>query len=165
MRSVAETPSEPIDYAALTAAYGSLLGAVMLAARNRRSAAEPLGAVELAATGAATFALAKLIVHEKVETWLRQPFVAEGPDGRHPRGTRLRYAVGELLTCTRCMGAWSALGLTALRTASPPAGRVMTNVLAASAMNDFLQAGFSWMCGRANRAEADPQPVARRTAA
>ena len=36
---------------------------------------------------------------------------------RKPKGRRLRYAVGELLTCTRCMGAWSALGLVALRAA------------------------------------------------
>ena len=36
--------------------------------------------------------------------------VEEGDDKR-PKGRRLRYAVGELMTCTRCMGAWSALAL------------------------------------------------------
>ncbi len=64
---------------------------------------------------AATFALSKLVVQEKVETWVRQPFLEERADGKRPRGRRLRYAVGELLNCTRCMGAWSALGLVALR--------------------------------------------------
>ena len=52
----------------------------------------------------------------------------------------MRYAVGELLTCTRCMGAWSALGLVALRLHSPAAGRTVATVLAASAGNDVLQA-------------------------
>ena len=70
---------------------------------------------------AATFALSKLLVHEKAETWLRQPFLEESAEGRRPRGRRLRYAVGELMNCTRCMGAWSALGLVALRVHSPPA--------------------------------------------
>jgi hypothetical protein len=102
---------------------------------------------------AATFALSKLIVHEKAETWLRQPFVDESSDGKRPRGRRLRYAVGELLNCTRCMGAWSALGLVALRLYSPAAGRTATAVLAASAGNDMLQTAFTLMCARANAAK------------
>ena len=40
--------------------------------------------------------------------------------GTRPRGRRMRYAVGELLNCTRCVGAWSALGLVALRLHPPP---------------------------------------------
>ena len=67
---------------------------------------------------AATFALSKLIVHEKVESWIRQPFVEERPSGRRPKGRRLRYAVGELMSCTRCTGAWCALGLIGLRCTS-----------------------------------------------
>ena len=98
----------------------------------------------------------------------------ELPEGRkRPRGRRMRYAVGELLNCTRCMGAWSALGIVALRVHSPPAGRMLTTVLAASAGNDFLQASFSWVCGRANapagaaaapRAGGDPPVSAPRAA-
>ena len=89
-------------------------------------------------------------MHEKVETWLREPFVEERPEGKRPRGRRLRYAVGELLNCTRCVGAWSALGLVALRLHSPPAGRAVTTVLAASAGNDVLQTAFSLLCAKAN---------------
>ena len=79
--------------------------------------------------------------------------VEEGDDKR-PKGRRLRYAVGELMTCTRCMGAWSALGLVGLRLYAPRAGRTVTTVLAASAGNDALQAGFSWLCSRANEQAA-----------
>ncbi|HZB78087.1 MAG TPA: DUF1360 domain-containing protein [Solirubrobacteraceae bacterium] len=147
MKPVSQTPTEAVDYAALTAVYGSLLAATAYSARHR----EPIGRAELVPLAAATFALSKLVVHEKVETWLRRPFVEELPEGRkRPRGRRMRYAVGELLDCTRCMGAWSALGLVALRLHAPPAGRTLTAVLAASAGNDFLQAGFSWVCSRAD---------------
>jgi hypothetical protein len=110
-------------------------------------------------------------VHEKVETWVRRPFVHEHAEGRRPRGRRLRYAVGELLSCTRCLGAWSALGLVGLRSASPAAGRTVTTVLAISAASDFLQSGFSLLCRRAElearRVEAAapvPAPAHRRAA-
>jgi hypothetical protein len=35
--------------------------------------------------------------------------------------------------------------------AAEPAGRVVTNVLAVSAVNDWLQAGFRALCEQANR--------------
>ena len=80
--------------------------------------------------------------------------MAEEGDGKRPKGRRLRYAVGELMTCTRCMGAWSALALVGLRLHSPSAGRTVAAVLAASAGNDAFQAGFSWLCARANEQSA-----------
>ena len=106
MKPVDQTPTEAADYAALSAIYGSLLAGLAQSARER----EPIPSAELLPLSVATFALSKLLVHEKVETWLRQPFVEERPDGKRPRGRRMRYAVGELMNCTRCMGAWSALG-------------------------------------------------------
>jgi hypothetical protein len=149
VKPVSQTPTEAIDYAALSLLYGSLLAGVARSGRGRK----PIPRAELVPLSAATFALSKLIVHEKVETWLRQPFVEERPDGKRPRGRRLRYAVGELLDCTRCMGAWSALGLVALRLHAPAAGRTVTTVLAASAGNDMFQSAFSLLCARANLAQ------------
>ena len=150
MDPVSQTPTEPVDYAAISATYGALLGTLVLAARERGG--DPVHGAELAPLGLAAFALSKLVAKEKAETWLRQPFVEERPDGKRPRGRRLRYAVGELLNCTRCMGAWSALGLVALRMYSPPAGRAVTTVLAASAGNDVLHTAFSLLCAKANAA-------------
>ena len=94
---------------------------------------------------------------------MRRPFVDElAPE---PKGSRLRYAMGELLTCTRCTGAWSALGLVALRSHSPAAGRIVTTVLAASAGNDLLEAAFTYVCSHAkaekNKAAAVPAPAPR----
>jgi hypothetical protein len=156
VKPVDQTPTEAADYAALSALYGSLLAVLARSARGR----EPIAASELVPLSAATFALSKLIVHEKVETWLRRPFVDERAGGKRPRGRRLRYAVGELLNCTRCMGAWSALGLVALRLHAPSAGRTATTVLAVSAGNDVLQSAFSLLCERANaaRGQAEAQP-------
>jgi hypothetical protein len=166
VKPVDQTPTEAADYAALSALYGSLLAALAYSARGR----EPVARAELLPLSAATFALSKLIVHEKVETWLRRPFVEESAGGKRPRGRRMRYAIGELLNCTRCVGAWSALGLVALRLHSPAVGRTATTVLAASAGNDVLQTAFSLLCARATAAQersADaprPYEAARRAA-
>jgi hypothetical protein len=148
------TPTEAADYAALSALYGALMAGTAASARRR----PPIPAAELPALAAASFALSKLVVHEKVESWIRQPFVDEEP--RRPKGRRLRYAVGELLMCTRCTGAWSALALVALRLHAPAAGRTVSTVLAASAGNDMLQAGFSWLCAHARTEERVAQDPA-----
>ena len=146
METVAETPTEPVDYAAITATYGALLGTLVLASRDR--GAEVVRTAEFVPLGIAAFALTKVVSREKIETWVRQPFVDERPEARRPKGRRLRYAAGELLCCTRCLGAWSALGLTALRVTRPRESRVVTTVLATSAVNDWLFAGFSWLTSR-----------------
>jgi hypothetical protein len=160
VRPVSQTPTEPADYAALSTVYGALLGITALSARGR----EPLPGGEVPVLAAATFALSKLIVKEKAESWLRQPFVDEESGGiPRPKGRRLRYAVGELLTCTRCTGAWSALGLVALRLHAPSTGRAVAAVLATSAGNDLLQAGFSRLC--AGAAAREPAAPLRRSAA
>jgi hypothetical protein len=147
--SPADTPTEPYDYMALNAVFGALLAGVVVAARERTSSREPLTSRDLAVTGAATFALSKVIARERIGSWVREPFVEE-EGGRRPRGRGLRHAMGELITCTRCVGAWSALGLVGLRLTSPATGRVVNDVLAVSAMNDWLQAAFKLLCARAN---------------
>jgi len=158
MDPVEQTPTEPVDYAAISATYGALLGTVVLAARERGE--DRIPASELLSLGVATFALSKLIAKEKAETWMREPFVDEAA-GR-PKGRRLRYAVGELMTCTRCVGAWSSLGLVGLRVTRPRESRVVTTVLATSALNDFLHAAFAALCARSS--EPPPSPPRPRPA-
>jgi uncharacterized protein DUF1360 len=146
-----EAPTEPVDYRLINAVYAAMLAGVVLGTRKRGARDDPITGSELIPIAGATFALSKLVAREKIATWMREPFVDE--ERRRPRGRRLRRAVGELLTCTRCVGAWSALGVVGLRLASPQSGRVVTQILAASAANDFLQAGFKWLCEEANTAE------------
>lgn len=147
---MAETPTDQADYAAISLVFGSLLAALAASGRKR----DPIERAELLPLAAATFSLSRLLVHDKVETWLREPFVEEHAEGKRPKGSGVRYAVGELMSCTRCMGAWSALALVALRLHSPAAARTVTSVLAASAGNDALQAGFSLLTARASAQEA-----------
>ena len=154
--------TEPVDYAALNIAFAALLAGVAAAARRQDE--DPMSGAELIPVGAATFTLAKAISRERIGTWARAPFVDEEA-GRKPRGRRLRRAVGELVTCSRCMGAWSALGVVGLRALNPRAGRTVTNVLAAAAINDWLQAAFRLLCEQSNataRAAGAPAPAPAR---
>jgi hypothetical protein len=141
---------EPEDYAALNAVYAALLAGLVFATRGR-SSEDPVRPIELLPLGAATFAVSKAVAREKIGTWVREPFVEDASHGGQPRGRRIQRALGELVTCSRCVGAWSALGVVGLRAASPDAGRLVTSILAVSAVNDWAQAGFAWARGKANQ--------------
>lgn len=143
-----EGPTEPIDYAKINAVYAALLGGLLVASRGRTTR-DPIRNAELVPLGAATFALSKAVARERIGTWVREPFVDE-ENGQKPRGRRLRRAVGELVSCTRCVGAWSALAIVGLRVVNPEAGRTVATVLTASAANDFAQAGFKHLCESTN---------------
>jgi uncharacterized protein DUF1360 len=143
-------PTDTSDYAAINAVYAALFAGVIYATRER-TREDPIELKELVPMSVATFALSKVIAREKVGSWVREPFVEhEGGKPVALEGRGLQRAVGELLTCTRCVGAWSALGVVGLRFAYPDAGRNVANVLAVSGANDWLQAGFRWLCKRSD---------------
>jgi hypothetical protein len=157
---VSRTPTRPIDYATLSAGYGALLSALVVAARAHGQ--DPVRPGELPVLGLATFSLSKLVAKEKVDSWVREPFLEERPDGeRRPKGRRLRYAVGELLSCTRCVGTWSAMGLIGIRLLRPKEAQVILPLLATAAINDWLQTGFTTLCAGANMAQKEAGAPAR----
>jgi hypothetical protein len=141
----------PRDYAALNAVWLGLAAGLVAATRGRASR-DPIRTAELIPLSAATFALSKAVAREQIGAWVREPFT-DDETHREPEGGRLRRAIGELVTCTRCVGTWSALAVVGLRVANPDAGRTVSTVLAASAANDWLQAGFRWLCDATNALE------------
>src|SRR2546423_15316617 len=115
------TEAQPGDYAPLNSLWLPAAAGLVPAARGR-PANDPIEQRELIALGAATFALSKAVARERIGTWMREPFVDQ-THGQQPKGGRLQRAIGELLTCTRCVGTWSALGVVGLRVLHPEAGR------------------------------------------
>jgi hypothetical protein len=117
------------------------------------------GAFDLVVLGAATFKAARTIASDEVTSFIREPFV-EGEAGagdEHAVETGdLRQAIGELVTCSRCIGTWMAAGLASTQILAPRFGRVLTWTLAAAAMNDWLQAGFAALTNKANELEQRP---------
>jgi hypothetical protein len=141
----------PGQYGTINAVYAALFAGVLVATRGRDADAARIEGAELVPLTAATFAISKIVAREKVGSWMREPFVDDPVGRKRPRGGRFQRALGELVTCSRCVGAWSALGLVGLRLAHPRTGRTVTTVFAAAGLNDFMQAGFRGLCDWSNR--------------
>ena len=139
-------------YATIAGAFFGGLAAV--AALSRRP--PPNNPLELAAIAAATFKVSRTLSRERLGSFVRQPFVegdADTGEDEQPAGTGFQRAIGELVTCPRCLGTWSAAVLVSTEMISPRFGRLLTWSLGASAANDFLQAAFAALCARANEPE------------
>jgi hypothetical protein len=112
--------------------------------------------LDLIVLSAATFKAARTISSDEVTSFIREPFVErEAGDGdEDPVETGdLRQAIGELVTCSRCIGTWVAAALAATQILTPRFGRVLTWSLAAAGLNDWLQGGFAALTSKANELE------------
>jgi hypothetical protein len=112
--------------------------------------------LDLVVLSAATFKAARTIARDEVTSFLREPFVeghAHSGD-EEPKATGdLAQAIGELVTCSRCIGTWAAAGLAATQILAPRTGRLLTWTLAAAGANDFLQAAFAALSNKSNELE------------
>lgn len=163
MQTVQQTPTRPRHYALISGAFGAgVLGTSVVARRTGRT----VPGLELLPLGLATFTFSRVLTQQKVAAWMREPFVDEPEEGTSaPRDRGLRYAVGELLSCTRCTGSWVALGLVATRVLAPDVGRVLTAVGTLGAVDDVALAAFSLLTADANTADARERREEAETAA
>jgi hypothetical protein len=143
-------------YAVIMAAFtGGLLGAGLLARALDRDPYEH-NALDLATLALATFKAARTLSRDEVTSFLREPFVEgrahEGGEDPIENGG-MRQAIGELVTCSRCIGTWVAAGLGATQIIAPRFGRLLTWTLGAAGLNDFLQAGFAAVTNKSNELE------------
>jgi hypothetical protein len=154
---MAVTKTPPYEaYATIVGAFVGGLGLAGAAARHldRNPACQtPLDFLILAA---ASFKAARTLARDEVTSFLRDPFVEgaahEGDENPVASGD-YRQAIGELVTCSRCVGTWAAAGLAATQILMPRTGRLLTWSLAAAGANDWLQAGFAALTERANDLE------------
>jgi hypothetical protein len=143
-------------YAGITGAFvGGLAIAGALAHLLDRDPREH-DALDLVVLGAATFKAARTISRDEVTSFIREPFVegvaGEGDEHAVETGD-LRQAIGELVTCSRCVGTWVAASLATTQMLAPRFGRILTWTLAAAGLNDWLQAGFAALANKANDLE------------
>lgn len=143
-------------YAAIVAAFaGGLAVAGGLARLLEREPCED-SLLDLVVLAGATFKAARTIAEDEVTSFLRTPFVeGEAHSGEEePKETGdVRQALGELLTCSRCIGTWAAAGLATGQILAPRSGRILTWTLAAAGANDFLQAAFAALTKKADEIE------------
>lgn len=113
--------------------------------------------LDLTALSAATFKVARTIARDEVTSFIREPFVEgdarSGEEERPVQTGGIEQAVGELVTCSRCVGTWAAAGLATTQVLAPRFGRTLTWSLAGAGINDFLQAGFAALTRKADELE------------
>jgi Protein of unknown function (DUF1360) len=143
-------------YATIMGTFAAGLAGAGLLARLLGREPRESRALDLVVLGAATFKASRTISRDEVASFIREPFV-EGEahhGGEDPvESGDLRQAIGELVTCSRCVGTWVAGALTATQMIAPRFGRVLTWSLAAAAANDFLQASFAALTNKSNEIE------------
>ena len=152
----APTRSPHGAYAAIVGTFVAGLAGAGLVARALGRDPHENTTLDFAILGIATFKAARTITRDEVTSFIREPFVEEeahGGDEEPVHTGDLRQALGELVTCSRCIGTWAAGGLTATQVIAPRFGRLLTWTLAAAGTNDFLQASFAALTSKSNEIE------------
>jgi hypothetical protein len=150
--SVQERP--PYEaYAAIAGSFAGLLAAAGALGRLLDRDPQCQTSLDFAILALASFKAARTLAHDRVTAPMRAPFVegeADADDEVPLRTGGMQQAIGELVTCTRCVGTWAAAGLASTQIVAPRFGRLLTWSLGAAAANDFLQAGFATLTAKAN---------------
>ena len=143
-------------YAGIMSTFVGGLAAAGVAAKLLGRDPREHSALDLVLLGLATFKASRTMSGDEVTSFLREPFVAghaqHGDEDPVETGGP-RQAIGELVTCSRCIGTWIAGGLAGTQIIAPRFGRLLTWTLATAGANDVLQAGFSVLTSKANALE------------
>jgi hypothetical protein len=127
------------EYAALTGAFGAVLGGFLLLARGRLP--ERIGFGDVLRIGLSSYKIGRLVAKDEVTSWVRAP-VTRDEDATEPEQEGTARALGELLTCPYCVGVWTAAALSYSLVVFPRETRVVTTIFSAQAVADFLNAAF-----------------------
>jgi hypothetical protein len=144
-------------YLTLMGLYGAAVTAGAVALRRRNRPLPEVRAFDILLVGVATHKFARRISKDSVTSPLRAPFTRyEGVAGpaelkEEVRGTGLRKAVGELITCPFCLSQWTSTAFVFGLLTAPRATRWTASVFASLALADFLQFAYAWAEQQAQR--------------
>jgi Protein of unknown function (DUF1360) len=127
------------EYAALTVAFGAVLGGFLLLTRRRLP--DRVGIGDTVRIGVASYKLGRLVARDEVTSWMRAP-VTRDEDATEPKPQGLERALGELVTCPYCVGLWTSAGLSYALVLFPRQTRLVTTIFGGQAVADFLNAAY-----------------------
>ena len=139
-------------YLGLMALYNTFFaGLLVLATRSGRRLPERVGTGDMVLFAVATFRLSRIITRAKVTSTVRAPFT-EGEEAigdaevmGTPKGSGMRLAIGELLSCPFCISQWIATALIGGLLFAPRVTRLLATVFGIVALSDFLQYGREYV--------------------
>ena len=151
MHSYAHGHDRPLgSFLIIMGAYGAVTtGMAAFVAANRRRLPDKLCWSDLALLAVATHKASRQLAKDPVTSPLRAPFTrysgtsAEAELAEEVRGSGMRKALGELVSCPFCLGQWVAttgvFGLIVV----PRATRAIASVFAVLAASDMLQYAYA----------------------
>ena len=142
------------SYAILASVYATMTGGLALWTRRGRrrgtiGVPDRVAWSDVALLSIATHRLSRLIAKDSVTAVLRAPFTqfkeaaGEGEVNEEVRGTGLRHAVGELVTCPFCIAQWIATVFAFGLVLAPRATRMVAATLTAVTASDWMQFAHS----------------------
>jgi hypothetical protein len=137
------------SYGVLMATYGGMATVLGFITARRRALPERLDGRDVLLLGVATQKLSRLVAKDAVGAAIRAPFTqfedvaGEGEVHERVRGSGLRHAVGELLTCPFCLSVWFATLLGFGMVLAPRSTRFAAAILAAITTSDSLQFAYA----------------------
>jgi hypothetical protein len=138
---------------ALTGLFMSLVMLFGSRRQPRKQDSLDLKAIELALLGVATHRLGRLVAFDVIAEPLRAPFATTVPDATGAgkttvaRGSGVRQAIGELLTCPICAGTWIAAILVYGLQILPRPTRILVTIMGVTGLAEILNAAveaLSW---------------------
>lgn len=143
-------------YAVLVGIYGAAFAAFLVLAKEKHvDLPKRMAALDLLLLAAGTFKLSRVIAKDRVTAPIRAPFASyQGPGETNelrekPRGSGMRRAVADLITCPWCTGAWTAAALTYSFVLAPGVARVAATLLTAAAASDVMNLGHDILVKKA----------------
>ena len=143
---------------------GLFLGglAAFTARQTSRGEGVQIKPFDLLLLGLSTYRAGRLVAYERVAAPLREPLTDTVADGSGigetvvAKGSGIRYALGELVSCPICVGTWAAAGLVYGLHLAPQPTRVFLAVMSTTGAAELMHCSIealSWM-GRAARVYA-----------
>jgi hypothetical protein len=148
-------------YVALSSLFASLFTVFSLY-EQRKCKTDDFTALDLVMLGLASYRTGRMVAYDKIFETERMPFAETVPDPTGagetvvPKGTGVRHAIGELISCPICVGTWIAAILVFGLTVLPGPTRMFLKIMSGIGLAEFINAGteaLQWH-GEAARARA-----------
>ena len=137
-------------YLLILSAYNATFGSVLwLLHRSGRWRSQTLSLADVLLFSTATFKISRLLAKVSVTSPFRAPFTqfkepaGDGEVTEEPRGTGLRHALGEFVTCPFCLSQWVAAALVCGWLGAPRETRLVSSIFTVRALSEVLQLGYA----------------------
>lgn len=137
-----------LSFAVLSSIYLGAVGGLLWRARCKGRLPRRVRWDDIVLLGVASHKLSHILTRAKVTAFVRAPFTrfqkssGQGTVSDTARGEGLQKAIGQLLTCPYCAGAWTSAGLTVGLIFNPPVTRWICGLLSVNTVTDLIHMGY-----------------------